>query len=106
MSIKAIEDAHGPEAAHRVRAEAHRQHADLGILPYFNRAVAAHRDATLKRTHVIVGDHPPEPRANHEMPMPWCNYCQCYHHSTARCIETARCLDVLARARGSLDDMR
>lgn len=63
MSIKAIETAHGKRAASRVRAEAHRQHADLGILPYFNRAVAAHRDATLKQTHVIVGDHTPERKA-------------------------------------------
>lgn len=63
MSIKAIEDAHGKQAASRVRAEAHRQHADLGILPYFNRAVAAHRVSVLKRTHVVVGDHTPERKA-------------------------------------------
>ncbi len=51
MSIRHVLSTHGPDAARRVAHEAQRQHVDLGIT---------------SSTHVIVGDHEPERRINHD----------------------------------------
>lgn len=49
MAIEKIREALGPDAARHVENETHRQNRDLGI--------------ATPETHVIVGDHQPEPRA-------------------------------------------
>lgn len=84
MSIRHIADTHGPEAADRVLTEAWRQSHDLGILPYFHRAVAAHSIDTIKKTHIVVGDHAPEPRRNNEP-------CDCGDGSTVAQCKGAAC---------------
>lgn len=48
MPIEKIREALGPDAARHVENETHRQNRDLGI--------------PTPTTHVIVGDHQPEPR--------------------------------------------
>lgn len=48
MSIRHVADTHGTEAASRVAKEIRKQFDDLGLIT--------------TKTHVIVGDHAPEPR--------------------------------------------
>lgn len=61
MSIKAIAEIHGNEAARRVLDEARVQLTDLG-LDHREVFSARLRHELTRETHVVVGDHPPEPR--------------------------------------------
>lgn len=61
--MKQLHDALGPEAALRILNEARAQHEDLGIPPQYKRATAVEKVRRAKQTHVVVGDHPPEPKS-------------------------------------------
>lgn len=52
---------HGTAAARRVLDEARAQHTDLG-LDHREIFSARLRHELAQETHVVVGDHPPEPR--------------------------------------------
>lgn len=56
----------GDEAASAICDEVRRQRTDLGLDNWRDRRAAFSartRDAIQRETHVIVGDHPPEPRS-------------------------------------------
>ncbi len=64
MSIRHVVDTHGPDAARHVLDEAHAQHSDLGLADAARRLLLALRALPASpKTHVIIGDHQPEPRA-------------------------------------------
>lgn len=71
--LRHVVEHHGHDAARRVVAHTYQQSRDLGLgHADIYRAVAEEMFITpaiardlLKTTHVIVGDHPPEPRVDH-----------------------------------------
>jgi hypothetical protein len=84
MSTRLIAEHVGPEAAHRVLTETHRQFEDLGLQPRHARRLRELQLDRIRETHVIVGDHPPEPRRNLDP-------CDCNDGSTVAQCKGAAC---------------